>query len=334
MLLDSDNAMKTMMTWESRVSLKALVAVSGLVTLVICSSLRPAEAALSAGEFAKCRKMMEEQTDWLIARGDQADEAFDRKVDTLIEKYAGRQGDPDAARLRMQGAVDRVIKFNDRAGYRKDNIEGPTVRLGTPENADDFRCWKKSRLRRALKDNALDYEFFLEQLEKAVKERIELEDLEPDEGLVVVLFYARGRAEKVRIDRLGSLTGGITFGPVLSNDYFRVVKAKAGTYRWHSVTNRVAGYWYKTFMKRAKLDFEVDAGKLNYVGAFLYEGNMFGGYRMDVFDRASVLLSLLEDRYPEMLDGIEFRNGLNSENRFIDFYLQERRKLQAENEDG
>ena len=313
---------------------KTLFAVFTLIAVLAWSSLLPAEAALSAGEFAKCQAMMEEQSDWLIAKGDKADADFDRKVDALIEKYASKQGDPEAARLRMRRAVDRVIAFNDRAGYRTDNIEGPTVRLGDTENSEDFRCWKKGNLRRAFKNSALDYEFYLEQLEEAVRERIGLEDLAPDEGLVVVLFYARGRAEKVRIDRLGSLTGGIVFGPVLSSDYFRVVKAKAGTYRWHSITNRFGDYWYKTFMKRAKLDFEVEAGKLNYVGAFLYEGNMFGGYRMDVFDRASVLLSLLEERYPDLLDGIEFRNGLNSENRFIDFYLRERRVLQAENDDG
>jgi hypothetical protein len=184
---------------------------------------------------------------------------------------------------------------------------------------------------RAFKRNLSGYEKSLQEVEDAIKERLDIERLGPNEGLVVILFYASGYAENVLINRLGAIGGSIGFGPVNDGMYFRVVKANAGNYRWRSIWNHTWLGRVTAHLKHSNYDFRVEAGKLNYTGAFTYKSELYSRFSTNVIDRTSVVLSLLESRYPELLDRLEINNGINSDSRFIKFYMSE--KAAAQNGD-
>ena len=315
---------RTRSPWYGHICLLAILALP----------LASATAAVSDKEFEKCQKMLQKQSRWLIEKADDADRKHERKVTTLIDRHVENRPQTALERVRITGIIDRLVVDFDWDRYRRVLIDEPTDELLSAENDEDFECWEQLRVRQTFNNHFRSYKLGYVELEKSIKERLGLEKLSPDEGLVVILFYARGFAETVIIDRLGSLGGGITFGPISNGDYFRVVKAKAGTYRWHSVTNRTWNGRMTAFFKQSELDFKVEAGKLNYVGAFLYKNVGSGRYRMDVFDRVSLLLSLLENRYPELLDIYEIHNGIDAENRFLNYYLQERRKHQSSDDNA
>jgi hypothetical protein len=277
---------------------------------------------------------MQKQSTWLITKADNADAAHSKKVAALLDKHVANRGGSEIERARITGIIDRLVETLDQDVYRKLLIEKSTEELLSAGDGGLIRCWKPAQVKRVFKSRLKSYEESLDQVEEAIKERLGLEFLQPNEGLVAILFYSRGRAEDVRINRLGAIGGDISFGPIQDGDYFRVVKAKAGTYRWHSVTNRFFSTRYTAYLKRGELDFNVEAGKLNYVGAFLYESEGYSRYSIDVYDRASVMLSLLESRYPELMDSVELRNSLNSENRFIEFYMREKLAQQSEDDDA
>ena len=302
----------------------------GLICLltILAIPLASASAAISDKQFAKCQKMVQKQSKWFIDKVDNADRMHARKVQSLIDRHVENHPNADLERIRITGILDRLILDFDWGRYRRELVDDPTQTMLSAEHTEDFVCWEQLWVRQNLNNNFRAYKLGYKQLEDSIKERLGLEKLGPDEGLVVILFYAKGFAETVIIDRLESLGGGITFGPISNGDYFRVVKARAGTYRWHSVTNRTWNGRMTAYFKESELDFKVEAGKLNYVGAFLYKSVGSGHFRMDVFDRVSLLLSLLENRYPELLDVYEIHNGLDTENRFLNFYLQEQRKHQ------
>ena len=180
--------------------------------------------------------------------------------------------------------------------------------------------------------NLRRYENRLEEIEDAVEDRIDIENIAPDEGLVVILFYARGWAQNVSINTLGGIGGRIRFGPVTNGEYFRVVKVKAGTYIWHSIWNKTWGGRMTAHLKRSEFDFEVEAGRLNFTGAFVYKSDYSMGYSIDVIDRTSVLLSLLENRYKDLLGRVEINNGIHSDNRFIEYYLREKEVAHVEDD--
>ena len=280
-------------------------------------------------DFAKCQEMARKYSTWLLEKADKAELSHRKEIDEMLAKQVKGHSDVEGETSRLLKVIDRLTSKLNQDEYRRALVDGATENVLTAENDDDFQCWKANNVRKAFRKNLERYEESLKEIERVTKERLGIENLRSDEGLVVILFYARGRAERVIIDRMGALGGGITFGPVWDGDYFRVLKAKAGTYRWHSVTNKFFRSRVISHLKKSELDFTVEAGKLNYVGAFLYRTEGFFRYRTEVFDRASVLLSLLEDQYPELLDSIELRNGLNSENRFIQFYLNEKRAIRS-----
>lgn len=288
-------------------------------------------AALSDEDFAKCMELAVSETNRLVDRADKADAAFRKKLDKKLDRFAARQPDYDAARSRMAKITDRLIESLELADYRHKWIEKEAELLLATENKDDFSCWPRRAVRRWL-DRFLDaYTAQLDYIGDAVAERVDLEELDQDEGLVAILFRSKGNLDTVYINRLGHIGGGISFDPPRNSDYFRVIKAKAGTYRWDRVTTYMMLGRGTAHMKRAKLDFEVEPGKLNYIGALSFDMTFHGMYGFDVYDRASVLLSLLESRYPELLEDMQMHNGLNDEDLFIDFYFREKQLAAMEN---
>ena len=289
-----------------------------------------ATAAESAEDFAKCQKMAIERTSWLERKANKAQREHSEKVDAMVAKHVARRPGVEDEAARIRTIIDKLVMRYDDDEYFRVLIREAIDEMLAAENDENFQCWNKHAVKRAFNRNLDRYERHLGEIRDAIKERLDIEVLKPDEGLVVVLFYARGYAQNVTIDRRGAVGGGIRFGPVRDGDYFRVLKVKAGKYRWHSVRNKFILGSLTAHLKKSNYEFTVEPGKLNYTGAFVYETGVFRGYTANVMDRASVVLSLLEDRYPELLDEIEIHNALNADNRFIEFYRTEKAAIATE----
>ena len=74
------------------------------------------------------------------------------------------------------------------------------------------------------------------------------------------------------------------------------------------------------------MTFEVEAGKLNYAGVFIYEMSGFNWASGTLNDRLTVVLTVMEQRFPELLEQYEVANGLFPDDRFVQFYLQEKQQ--------
>ncbi len=307
------------------------VAASACLLIALASVFSPAAAVESARDFAKCQKMLSKKASWLLDNADKARRRHDKKVRTLLDRHIG--GRPKEA-ARIEPVIDRLVEFYKQDKYRQVLIDEPVRKLLEVENDQQFTCWPQASVSQSVSNNLETYQASLKQLEDAIDERLGIENVGRNEGLVAILFYAEGYAQDVRIDKVGTIAGGIRFGPVEDGAYFRVVKASAGTYRWHSIVNR---YWNRrltAYLKNSSYDFRVEPGKLNYTGALIYKSEPRNRFSTNVIDRTSVVLSLLESRYPELLDTAQIVNGLNSDNRFIDFYMTEWRLAQNGDDGG
>lgn len=302
-----------------------------LLILMSVSSAR-AGAVESEQDFAKCQEMLGKYASWLAEKADDTQRKHSEKLDALINRAARAAPDVAIEKIRLATIADRITKEYELEHYRRVLVDDPIAEVVNVENTADFSCFDKAFIKNGFKLDLEKFEQVLEEIEGAVKDRLDIERLGPDEGLVVILLYVDGIAEQVDINRLGAIGGGIRFGPILNKDFFRVFKVKAGNYRWHSI-------WYKSWLGRmtahlrhSKSDFTVVAGKLNYSGVFIYKSERAMGYSTKVVDRTSVVLSLLESRYPELVDEFEIHNGLTSDDRFIDFYFNEKRAARSDDD--
>lgn len=282
---------------------------------VLSLFLGEAMAMESEKDFAKCQKMLLKNTSWLLEKADKAQRAHDQKIEALVSEVATAQ---------FSAVIDSLIARYEPEEYRRVLIDESIESTLDVTNDEGFRCRHVSAVKTSAKTNLKRYENRLKEIKDAVEERLELEDLGPDDGLVVILFYAQGYAQNISINRLGALGGSIRFGPVNNGDYFRVLKVKSGDYRWHSIWRKTWAGRSTAYLKHSEYDFRVEPGKLNITGAFTYSPAWSGRYSTKLNDRAAVVLSLLEDRYPELLDEFDISNSLDSDNRFVDFYLSEK----------
>ena len=281
-------------------------------------------AALSENDFAKCQKMFAKNATWLEKRAAKSKRGFDKSVRDMISKAAADRPDPYLEAVRLSSIVDQVLVRSGQEEHQQALVDGPIDDVRKLENSPTLVCWSSSEVKRLFQNNLDRYRQNLKQTREEIQDRLDIENIGENEGLVAILFYAEGAAQQVDIDRLGGIGGGIQFGPVSNRDYFRILKVKAGRYRWHSVRNQYGWLTSTAHMRGFKHDFTVEAGKLNYVGVLTYTGNLYDSFRTDLVDRTSVILSLIDNHYPGLLQTIELNNGLDGDNRFIEFYKRER----------
>ena len=279
-----------------------------------------AVAQMSDKDFARCLQLYRQQADWLESKADQAlqqhrDDVADR-IDAFVNKRGGDAG--------MRDVVERLIATHGPEDLRRRFVTDPVERLRGTRNEAGFECLHRTVVRRDVQHKLMRYEMGLDELGDVAEDRLALEDLQADEGLVAVYFHADGFAQNVVIDRLDGAGGNIGFGPILDGDYFRVFRAKAGRYRWDSV-------WYdfnfgntRSEFDDAEQEFDVVAGRINYTGLFRYKVLSNRSFAISVRDRASMVVTWLEQRYPELLNSYPLHDGLNGDNRFFDFYLAEK----------
>ncbi len=304
-----------------------------LILLILMSALTAQTGAVETEkDFAKCQEMLGKYTSWLEEKANNAQRKHDETLDAMIDRTAREAPDVAMEKEHLHTIANRITDLYELEHYRRALVDEPIAKFANVENTADFTCYERNFIKNGVKRILKKYEQVLEEIETAVADRMDIERLGPDEGLVVILMYVEGVAEQVDINRLGAIGGGIRFGPIRNKDFFRVFKVKAGNYRWHSI-------WYKSWfgrtiahLRHSETDFTVVAGKLNYSGVFIYKSERAMGYSTKVADRTSVVLSLLESRYPELVDEFAVHNGLTSDNRFIDFYFNEKQAARVDDD--
>ena len=287
--------------------------------------------AASEKEFAKCQKMLGKFASWHQQKADKATHAYDRKVIALISGQAAGQPEAELEEARLEAIIDKLVARYELDYYRRTLVDDAVQAVENAQNSENFSCPEKWAFRHGLNSYLERYKNRLEEVEDAVRDRLDIENLGPDEGLAVISFFAHGHAGNININRLGAIGGNIDFGPIVDDEYFRVIRVQAGNYRWHSIWKRTWDGKTTLHLKRSKFDFSIEAGKLNYTGLFIYRAPWIKGPHANVYDRTAVVITLLEQRYPELLDKFELTNGLDLDNRFIEFY--QRAKEAAEVED-
>ena len=247
---------------------------------------------------------------------------INRLTSQTIERLESRGQSTDALRASIDRIVDRQNLDQLRQKYVDEYIASKTKIDG--DDGLPWECFNRKSLKWNF-DNRLDsYKSRLKLLTELIENRLELEDLRDNEGLLIVAINSNAYIDSVQINRLGSLIGGFDFGPVANKVYFQVLKVREGRFRWGTVTQRVLfGRTMHKFSDR-EYDFEVLAGKLNYAGLFDFDQLGFGYSRGMLHDRPAIVLAILEERYPELLEQYEIANGLVPNDPFIPFYLAEK----------
>jgi hypothetical protein len=303
-----------------------------LVIAFLMLAMQPAWSQ-SKRTYAECLEMTEKYAARHVEKGDKATAKHRRDVDRIVADFVKRLPPEEQANSYIPLVVERLVDSYAPETSRKTLITEAAEKAVQLEDSENFQCAHEYTVRHRFINKANDYEARLKAVEDAIYERLDLESLGPDEGLVVVSFRAEGYAEHIVINRLGGVGGGIRFGPLRNEEYFRVLKVKAGDYEWNKIWS--SGWLYRTsmYVKRGDFKFTVEPGKLNYTGQFLYRNSWSKGNHASVRDRASVVLTQLEENYPEILENYAISNGLGTDERFFEFYLNAKRAAPTE-EDG
>jgi len=304
------------------------------ILLVMASLMLATQPALAQSKrtYAECLEMTGKYATRHVEKGDKATERHRRNVDKIVADFVKRLPPEEQGNSHIPLVVDRLVENYAPEASRKTLIDEAAEKAVQLEDSENFQCAHEYTVRHRFINKANDYEARLEAIEDAIYERLDLESLGPGEGLVAVSFRAEGYAENIVINRLGGVGGGIRFGPLRDEEYFRVLKVKAGDYEWNKIWS--SGWLYRTsmYVKRGNFTFTVEPGKLNYTGQFLYRNSWFKGNHASVRDRASVVLSQLEEHYPEVLEKYQISNGLGTDERFFKFYLNAKRMTLAEDD--
>ena len=296
----------------------------------IWSFLLTATAAVAlaepAPEFLKCQAMLAKAAEKHAEKSHKQIERFEATVRKRVESLEASLPEGDPRIGTMQQVIDRLVAREGFADITFEYVDQPLQSIAAQDEVDETttECPNKYDLGRKLASDRKWMGSDFDRIIDAVDERLALEDLAQNEGLAIIAFHSYGYVDGVYINRRDAFGGGIQFGPVQEGDYFRVVKVKEGSYTWERLWRNLF-FGRSTFrIKKRDLTFTVEPGKLNYTGMFIYRPTGFSYAIMDIRDRTSAVLSMLEEQYPELLSEFELVNGLDHNEEFIDFYLREK----------
>ena len=297
-----------------------------LLLLVTFWLLAASPALGQSKAYLKCQAMLDENAAKHRARSDKALAKQQRAINELIEDYVGAQSPDRASSDRVSEIVALVMSYEYLDEAREKYVDAAIDELTNLTAADDenFSCAKNVYIVNVYARYRKVYEDILERSIESVRQRLAIEDVSEDEGLAIISFSLGDYSGGVEINRRGSLRGSFEIGPVGPGTVYRVVKLKAGTYNWNRIW-RQSGFGPIDYrFEKRNLSFTVEPGKLNYAGQLIFRSQSFGLARIGVHDRASDILTVLEQRYPDLLENYEIVNGISEGNTFIDFYLREK----------
>ena len=292
-----------------------------VLTLLFASVAAHAEPSRA---YLKCQEKLEKSASVHLERSNRIRDKHERRIAELLEQASSRT-DPEGADI-LRAAVERIRQWRDVEQARSTYVETivkEVAELVSPDGPG-FKCLDHGRVLKVYMGNQQAYEKVLEHVEMDVVDRIDLENLAPDEGLVIVSYNADVPLYYVRVDRRDTVGGNIEFRPLRAGQYYRLVKAKAGSYVWDSASEDLGDAWREYGLRKFDLGFSVKAGTINYMGTLLIESRRSGYFSVAQNDRLVIALHMLEDRYPELIGRYEITNGLFPDDRFTEFYLREK----------
>ncbi len=297
-----------------------------LALVLLCAGV--AAHAEPSRAYLKCQEKLENSASVHLERSNKIRDKHERRMAELLEQASKRIDSGEAETLRA--AVERIREWRGveqaRATY-VDTIVSEVAKLVSPDGAG-FKCLDHGRVLKVYMGNQQAYEKVLAHVEMDVVDRIDLENLAPDEGLVIISYNATEPMTNVRINRLNSIGDSIEFKPLRAGQYYRVTRAKAGSYVWDNASENFGDGYYGFRLDQFDLEFVVQPGTINYVGTFLLESSASKRFSASLNDRLVIALHMLEDRYPELMGRYEITNGLYPDDRFTEFYLQEKASYQ------
>jgi hypothetical protein len=176
-------------------------------------------------------------------------------------------------------------------------------------------------------DEQLD--IFSEKLAEIIlllEKRVELETLSDNEGLVVIAIRTNYRNINTEyILKSESFFGdNATIGPISTSYYFDVIKLASGKYYWEKIKWNKGGngqYNYFNF-DDTDLNFQVEAGKLNFAGEFISKVINERGYG-DISDRSSKLIDNMKETFPLLLKNYDWSNSMAAHDPYLMFIKKE-----------
>lgn len=155
-----------------------------------------------------------------------------------------------------------------------------------------------------------------------------ISSLADNEGWAIIAIYSKGYAEKIELEGSG-LGNNHTFGPLNYSQEFQLIKLKEGKYNWDRVVEKIGENGrLKSNFSHLDLSFNITAGKLNYVGLFMFESNG-STFSAKILNRTSIILSILKQDYPQYLEKYPVTNGIYPNDPYIDFFLNNAKTTMA-----
>ena len=287
----------------------------------LLSSFTSANAEPSRA-YLKCQQTLERYAERHVERADRLRNKYANRFATRIAEARDSGHDSEFVEQAIEQVEKWLIVDEVRAIHVETLIE-EIWDLVKPDNPN-FECLDRNRTLKVYENNLDAYKRLLEQVYKDVIQRVGLETLKRDEGLVIISYFANVKTDRVLINRRDAVTNNIAFSPFIKGQYFRILKAKAGTYVWDTAWDDTVLGRTRYPLKRSDFTFTVKPGVINYSGTLTIDVSRAGYYSAFFNDRLTIALMMLEQRYPELVGRYDIANGLNPDDRFTDFYLQEK----------
>jgi hypothetical protein len=278
---------------------------------------------------AECKLFANETADELITQVDEQVNDFEKELAKLKREYLSKKVNSRSEWFEVYVSKQKEqYKYNAAIASLRDTLP-PVLRRINESEADRQYCDDQSALTNLIESRVDNLERMLEMLLEGVEQRIELEELDKDEGLAIIAAYSYGYAEKINLksDEWGG--DNISIGPLDNSQSYKVVKLKQGRYYWGKVTEKVGygSYQYYDFSDK-NLSFDVVPGKLNLTGVLIFE-RIGERASADIPDRSAIVMKMLEVSYPLLVDKYELHNALAPADPFPGFYKQQKTKLKV-----
>ena len=298
---------------------------------VVAAAACASTAAQASSVYDECVEARRPIADTHRSRSDEILLEHEQALNAIIGKFVAKSS-PDTDTLAY---IDRskksILRYHQVEVAEEQLVDDVIEQLLKPQGAEDedFRCPDTSATSNWARRSSARLEGVLEDAREDFEERVGFESLKKNEGLAIIAFYAHGAVTSARINRLGALTGSIELDLPGRGEHVRLLKLPAGEYEWQRLRQEWGFSKYFFNLGHRDLRFTVFPGKLNVTGVFIYESQ--GRYAStSLNDRPAIVLRLIEQRFPELLDRFELANGMVPEDRFIDVYLAEKRSIEAE----
>ncbi|NMP31966.1 hypothetical protein HII17_10340 [Thalassotalea sp. M1531] len=252
-------------------------------------------------------------------------EDYQSVIKKIEKRYIKKHGKQKASDFHhFQSRLEKKGQFDYYVTEYTEMFPKTILEIAEKSEQQHF-CEDLSRLDDLLEEHEQQFGGLLENIEEKIIERVKLDELSKNEGLVVIVIRSNYRNIATEyILKSESLFGdNITIGPIGTSYHFEVVKLPEGKYYWEKIKWNKNNYGYSYFnFKNEKLSFQVEKGKLNFAGEFLsnvINGNGYG----DVSDRSSMMLQMMEIKFPLLLKNFSWTNALVPHDPFLGFYKQQ-----------